>query len=388
MPKRKLTKSVVDRSTYAGQNGAFFAIWDTEVMGFGLRVYPGGSKTYIIKYRAQGRQRIFKVGHSDKYTVDEARARARKKLVEVDDGIDPMEEKLKQKNKPTIEELTETYMNLHASKKKSGHEDKRRIERYILPAFGKRLVENITPIDIETEFNRIGTKSIYEANKFLRLTKAMFNLAPRWGFPTGPNPCNGIKQFKEAENERTVAKEDMPALLDAVDDCPNAYVKAAIWVYLYTGLRKEELLKLKWEDVDLSRLKLTLLDTKTEKKQTQDIPPGCADILKELSREEGNPYIFVGRKQGHHLVNISKPWYKIRDAAGQQGLKLHDLRRTLGSWMVDNGESLVTVMKTLRHKSLRPTLVYARVSDSTVAEAVEANAERLENIRMVKNGEA
>jgi integrase len=100
-------------------------------------------------------------------------------------------------------------------------------------------------------------------------------------------------------------------------------------------------------------------------------------IVTALPKMDGNPYVFPGRKKGCHLVNITKPWMRVRKAAGVDGLRLHDLRRTVGSWLAQGGEDLATIKETLRHKSIATTLVYARLGADPGREALEKHGEAL-----------
>ncbi len=375
-----LTKRTIDSLTYAATDGQRQVKWDDELSGFGVRVYPNGKKAFVLSYRIAGRKRLMTIGGYGQYTVDEARKLARKHLVGVDAGIDPLEERQKDAQGETVKDLCGAYIERHAKlNKRTWQEDERRIERFIVPAWGSRKAKAITGTDAAALHSKIGKTAPYEANRLLALLSKMFELAARWGFvPKGfPNPARGVARFKEHQRDRWVSAEELPKLAQAIDSEPNVYVRMALWLYLLTGVRKGELLSAKWTDIDWQRQELRLSRTKAGRVHYVPLSAPAIAILRELPRLEGNPYVLPGHKHGRPLVNINLPWTRIRKLAGVQDVRLHDLRRTVGSWLAQSGKSLHLIGRVLNHSNQSTTAVYARFGQDHVRQALEEHAARL-----------
>jgi integrase len=207
----------------------------------------------------------------------------------------------------------------------------------------------------------------------------MLNLARQWGFVDEgwPNPATGIPMHPEQSRDRWVTTEELPRLAESIDQEPNVYVRAALWLYLLTGMRKQELLRAKWEDIDQDRNELRLSETKAGRPHYVPLSAPTLAILQTVPRQEGNPFIFCGARKGRHLVNIDIPWRKVRERAGVPDVRLHDLRRTVGSWLAQAGNDLHLIGKVLNHSNLSTTAIYARFSQDVVHKAMDEHAMRI-----------
>ena len=208
----------------------------------------------------------------------------------------------------------------------------------------------------------------------------MFNLAADWGYlPNGaPNPAQGIQRFREVKRDRWVQGDELPRLAAAIDAEQDPFVRGAVWLYLLTGLRKNELLGARWEHVDLDGGTMLIPETKGGRPFRAHLSKPAVEIVRGLPRFVGNPYVFPSpRRQGAHLYDIQKQWERVRKSAGLEDVRLHDLRRTLGSMMATAGAPLLMIAKALNHKSTVPTEIYARLADDPVHAALDAHAERL-----------
>ena len=372
----KLTKRTIEGLSYKGSGSSFYAIWDSKTPGFGVRIFPTGKKSFILKYRIRGRQRIFTIGPVGILTLDQARNKALKLAGAILDGHDPMEEKnIKGK---TIRDLCSAYLEQHAKPhKKSWREDESRIRRYVIPAWSNRDVRSINRTDVEVLFNKVGKRSIYEANHLIRLLSTLFNKAIVWGYIQGNSPASGIPKFKEIKRDRWVTPQELPRLAKAIDEHSNIYIRAALWLYLLTGVRKSELLRAKWEDIDFDRKEMRLPETKAGRIHYVPLSEEAIAILRNIPEEKGNPYVFPGNREGWHLVNIDKPWRKIRKIADVMDVHLHDLRRTVGSWLAQSGNSILVIQKALNHSNIETSLIYARMSEDPVRRAMEEYGKQL-----------
>lgn len=376
----KLTKRLIDSFTYEGSNGRRDVRWDAAMPGFGVRIYPNERKAFVLSYRVEGRKRLMTLGNYGILTLDQARDQARAHLVSVIDGKDPLEQRRRAAQGETFKDLSVAYLERHAkAHKKSWKDDERRINKYLLPLWGNLKVGHIKRADVAALHGKIGKQHPYEANRVLELISKMFSLARRWGFVEDDtlNPASDIDHYKEHKRDRWVKPEELPRLMAAIDQEQNLYARAALWLYLLTGVRKSELLKACWEDVDMERRELRLPETKAGNTHYVPLSEAALSLLRKLPRVEGNPYLLPGRVEGHHLVNIDKPWQRVRRAAGIEDVRLHDLRRTVGSWLAQAGNSLHLIGKVLNHSSPSTTAIYARFGHDQVRQALEDHGKRL-----------
>lgn len=379
----KLTKRAIDAMTYEGTGNARVIRWDTSVTGLGLRIYPGDQKAYVVSYRVNGRKRLMTLGAYNLIALDQARHQARKCLLAAKDGKDPLEAREKAARGETVKDLCTAYLEQYAKlRKQSWHEDKRRINQHILPAWRNIKAASLKRADVAALHRKVGTTVPYEANRLLALVSKMYSEAEKWGIvPEGnPNPAHRVEKFKEHKRDRWVTPEELPGLAAAIDQEQNPYIRAALWLYLLTGLRKSELLTAKWEFIDWDRGELRLPKTKAGRVHYMPLSEPALAVLRDIPRLEGNPYVLPGLKKGQHLVNVNKSWGRIRETAGVKDVRLHDIRRTVGSWLAQAGNSLHLIGRVLNHSNQSTTAVYARFGQDHVREALEAHAKRIMGI--------
>jgi integrase len=207
----------------------------------------------------------------------------------------------------------------------------------------------------------------------------MFELGRRWGFVPEDhhNPAQGIDDYREHKRDRWVTPEELPRLAQAINEEPNESARNALWLCLLTGARKSELLTARWDWIDWTRGELRLADTKAGRVHHLPLSAPALALLREIPRVEGNPFILPGKVPEAHLVNVSKPWGRVRAAAGVDDVRLHDLRRTVGSWLAQAGNSLHLIGRVLNHSKQSTTAVYARFGEDSVRAALEQHGARI-----------
>lgn len=400
---KRLTKRRVDAARYEGHklsSGGYtrHVLWDSELRGFGLRVFPSGRKTFIFKYRVRHRTRMATLGDYGPLTVDQARDEALRIKAKVEvENVDPLDERERLRGRATFGDLALAYIERHAKPhKRTWASDQYRLDRYLVPglwpalrtrgdapacpSWASRPVEEIRRSDVADFHRRMGEHhGPYIANRMVSLLAKMFECARDYGMldEGAANPARGVKRFREVKRDRWVTPQELPELAKAIDAEPDIYVRSALWLYLVTGARKSELLRTKWEDVDLQRRELRIRGSKSGEDYLVPLSAAAVGIIEAIPRQVGNPYLLPGHRRGGHLVNIEKPWRRVRTAAGVKDVRLHDLRRTLGAWLAESGHSLLLIGKALGHKSTHATAVYARLSNDPVRTALEAHGERL-----------
>ncbi|MBK1631203.1 integrase [Thiohalocapsa halophila] len=388
----RLTKKVVDSLTYQGVTSQRFVVWDSDPPGFGVRVYPSGRKAFVLSYRVGGRKRLLTIGAYGVLTLDQARTAARAELAKVETGAaDPLEDRQREARGESVRDLCAAYMERHGNAKRSARDDARRIRQHVLPAWGGLKVKAVKRADVAALHSRIGKAGKpYEANRTLALLSKIFELARRWGYipEDHGNPARDIDKFSEAKRDRWLTPEELPRLAQAINEEPNEAARHALWLYLLTGARKSELLRARWADVSFERAELRLPETKAGGVHYIPLSGPALALLRQIPRTDGNPYIFPGRgargappeeraAAPAHLVNIDKPWQRVRKAAGVEDVRLHDLRRTVGSWLAQSGNSLHLIGRVLNHSNASTTQVYARFGEDSVRNALEQHGARI-----------
>jgi integrase len=218
------------------------------------------------------------------------------------------------------------------------------------------------------------------ANRVLALLSKMFHLAEQWNLrPSGSNPVKGLARYRERKMQRFLSASELQRLGEILRKAEHAqlespYVLAAIRLLLYTGARVGEILTLTWDQVALDRGLAFLSDSKTGAKPLY-LPPRARDVLCELPRQDGNPYVLCGRKPCSHLVGLTRPWYRLRKQAGLPDVRLHDLRHTFASWGASSGMSLPIIGRLLGHQHPSTTQRYAHLGDDPVHRAGDTIAQ-------------
>jgi integrase len=247
--------------------------------------------------------------------------------------------------------------------------------RRILPKLGIRLITSIVSADIEFIHSEIGARHRYAANHMLEVVRSLFN----WGkvaglvLPNYPNPTRGIKWFPERKRRRYITTVEMPELIRALEEEDNEYARHGLWLLLLLGLRSIELLKAKWTDIDWDMGTLFVGLTKNGEPLLAPLSDAAIARLKMIPRIANNPYIICGHKRGRSLTGLGEPLRRVLARAGLQNIRVHDIRRTVGSWLAQSGVSLHLIGDVLNHRDLRTTLGYAYFQTQQRREALNGH---------------
>ncbi len=375
----KLTKRSVEALKPAARN---YFVWDDEIKGFGVRVMPSGTKTYQVQYRKGGRTRRASIGRHGNITAEIARAKAKELMGEVSKGENPVEEIAQHRRAPTVAALCERFFETHVMercKPSTQAEYRRAIDKFINPAIGGFKVIDVERKDVAALHEKHRDKP-YQANRTLGVISKMFNLAEVWGLrPDGSNPCRHVPKYREKKRERYLSQAELlrlgEVLADAEQDgSESIYVIAAFRLLILTGCRLGEIQTLKWEYV--TPFGMELPDSKTGARRIP-LPEAARDVLAALPRPLGNTYVIAGKLGGQHITDLQHPWRRIRERAGLDDVRIHDLRHTYASNAVSSGMPIQMVGRLLGHTQLQTTMRYAHLADDPVRRAAEENAERL-----------
>lgn len=377
----KLTKTRVERVRPDPDRDV--VVWDAELRCFGLRVKPSGRRTYIVQYRAEGRSRRMTLGRHGIITAEQARRKARVVLGTVAGGEDPASARDTARASPTMAALAERYLREHAiphKKPSSVAGDEWLLNKYIVPALGTRRVQNVTRTDVAKLHHDL-RETPYVGNRALALLSKMFSLAEQWGLrPDSSNPCQHVQRFKEAKRERFLSTDELTRLgqiLAEADESGTEHPAAvtAIRLLIFTGCRRGEILDLRWEDIDWERGLLRIRDSKTGGR-TVPLNTPAMEVLRSIEPGD-SPWVIPGHKQGAHLVNLTKPWERIRVMADLRDVRLHDLRHSFAAAAAGAGQSLPIIGALLGHTQPQTTQRYAHLADDPVRAASEAVGAKL-----------
>ena len=373
-PPRKITKSVVDEQTSSSRDQL---IWDREIKGFGIRYRSSGAKHYVLKMRVGGRQRWITIGrHGSPWTPDTARREALRLLGLRAAGHDPATERDRQKGAITIAELGARFLTEYVPqhcKPRTAEEYQRAVEQFINPVLGRQRISDLTRADVGRLHHHFRDRP-YQANRCLAVLSKMMNLAEAWGLRLdGSNSVRHVKKYRETKRERYLSREELQRLGVALADAQtvgteNRFVIAAISLLVLTGARLSEILTLRWEYVDLDNQVLRLPDSKTGPKLVY-LNDVAINLLRTMPRMDGNPHVIAGKKPGTRLINLQKPWRRIRTEANLTDVRIHDLRHSFASVAASAGLSLPMIGKLLGHTQPATTQRYAHLATDPIRAA-------------------
>lgn len=389
-----LTKRYIEAAIYQGRRNSRDVRWDDDPVGLGLRVYPSGRKAFVVSYRnANGVKRLPTLGDFGVLALDDARKDARRLLVAVDDKTDPLAERRKQRLEAktgSVEAMFRAYLEARTDDR---HRPMKRPDavlwygtKFIFPRFGSRPWRDVRRSEVR-EWHA-GIAKPYNANRALQALRASFYWR-LWQEDDAPgnrrresdtrNPCAGIDLRPETVRKVRLELNELPKLEAAIDaETEDVYLRAFFRFVLATGCRRGEALALKWTDVTLLAQRkrkggvVIFRDTKAGTDHTIPLSPYAATLLEGLPRAAGNPYVFAGRTPGSHLREPYKAWMRIRTTAGLSHLRIHDLRRTFGSWLGDAGFSSKQIGAALGHRSDITSRVYMALGDQSKRAASDA----------------
>ena len=382
--KLKLTKRAVEN--IVPHPTKRISLWDTEISGFNLRIYPTGRKTYFLQYRNlfHSTHKI-KIGVHGNITAEEAREKARQLSLKISLGEDPAAVNKEKKKQNTIGDLAREYLELHAKvnkRAKSIKEDSRIISSIILPRFGKYKLESITSHDLQ-KLHRDLSNTPYLANRARSLLSKMFSLAKEWGW-RADNPVLGIEKYQEEKRDRWLNDEELQRLWAVLDKYNHHLTTYAFKLLLLTGARKGELLQSRWEQFDLEKGIWTKPSHLTKQKKKEHLPlsENALVVINELKKfkKEDTPYLFPSKVGNQPLQEIKTFWKRVIKEAGFEDVRIHDLRHTHASHLVSSGLSLSVVGKLLGHTQAATTQRYAHLADEPLRKATGLFGDKLKKL--------
>ena len=352
---------------------------DTEINGLRLRVSPTGVKTFCLLRRVKnGPMERITLGRFPDIKTEKARAEAQKLIGAIAEGKNPAELRRIHRGEMTFSALFADYLKLHAKlKKRTWKEDEQKYRDYLAKPLGKRLISSLGRHDlaaIHSKLTRDGHPVL--ANRVKDLLSSVFGRAVKWGL-LDTNPAKGIEDNTEISRDRFLKPGELPRLFAALAAEPNTTFRDFFLMALLTGARRANVREMRWADVDFDSGEWRIPETKNGQPQNVPLVPEAVEILK--MRREAVPaevaYVFPSARSDSahgHIGGERKAWLRILDRAEIEDVRIHDLRRTMGSWQARTGASMIVIGKSLGHKSQQATAVYARLDLDPVRQSMES----------------
>lgn len=356
--------------------------WDTSITGFVLECRSSGTATFTFRYFDEyGRQRQRKIGNLGEITFAKAQAIAKKWRAEVTMGGDPATRKADKKLVPTYKELADQHLAFAKSyQKRPGNLDAV-LRVHIVPKWGAKRLDEITTPAIAIWLGELRASGFAPSTveKIRVAFNRSFELALKWGTKgVTHNPVRGIPRPKfNNARDRFLTSEQAARLLEACSASINPQLRNIVGLLLLTGARKRELLDAKWENVDLDRRVWFIPTSKTGKSRHVPLSQPALDLIRQLPRFDKCPWLLPNPRTRKPFMDIKHPWETAREAAGLDGLRIHDLRHSAASSMINAGIDLFAVGRILGHADHQSTMRYAHLANDTLMRAVEAGAAKM-----------
>lgn len=373
--------------------GTRVTYYDLKEPGLQLRVGPTGKKQFCVFKRTKNGEPIrISLGAFPDLTLEQARRKTIEIKKSIAEGKDPAATLRAKRQESTFGEAFGRYLENHAIPEGLKTIDRMRgdFQRYLgtvpdEPAkkHGKKRVKSKGAVNWENrKLSSIRTSDVINlrttlakgagnapANHALKLVRVIFNKLIEWKEFDGENPAASVELLSVNDRDRFLQRDELPRLFQALSETDNLQIRDYILLSILTGARKSNMLAMRWDEVDLQQAQWRIPDTKNGDPVIVQLPVEAVEILKA---REGNKsdWVFPGPGKSGHMQSPKRGVSAILRKAGIEDLRIHDLRRTLGSWQAITGASLAIIGKSLGHKSIAATQIYARLSADPVRDSV------------------
>lgn len=371
--------------------GARSVVYDVDVPKLALRVTAAGTRTFYVVKRDGANIVWVKLGTFPDMTPEGARKSAERVLGDFAKGINPATAKRLERQKKTFGEAYQQYKDLHIVPDgvKTGDDIQAMWERCLgtmpdEPAkkHGRKRAKHPAGVDwtnrkldaidkpaVELLKAGIGKTHPTMANRVIELVKAIYNCATKYGFK-GANPAASIEPFKEKKRDRFIQSGELPKFFEELAKDSSDDFKHFVLLSLLTGVRRGGVLAMRWRDIDLPGATWTIPDTKNGEPLRVPLVAEAVELLQGRrpadDAKDPSPFVFPANSKSGHATPPKKRWRSLLARAELPDLRIHDLRRSLGSWQAITGASLVIIGKSLGHKSPDSTMIYARLDQDAV----------------------
>jgi len=380
--------------------GVSYQIFDTEVIGFAVRVQSSGARTFTIDYRHAGRQRRMNIGRWPEWSVTAARERAKELRRAIDEGRDPLAVREDFREAPRVKDLIDRYIAEHLPKlaKNNAGDQVSMLRKMLEPAWGNKLVTEITKSDVARFLDFVaegrprpckakpnnrarklqGHKPTpIRANRMGEVLRKMFTLAMEWEWRTD-NPAHGFHRRIEQARERFLGPEELTRIAAVLDNAEDQRGAAIIRMCMLTGARVGEVRTARFEQFNLDYVIWSKPAATTKQRKMHRVPISQEVVTIVRQRQmvvpHGNPWLFPGEAVSQPVREIRRFWACVQKEADLPDVRIHDLRHTFASLLVSGGASLEMIGRLLGHSQMQTTQRYAHLMDSPLRAGVDTVA--------------
>ena len=353
---------------------------DTKAAGLTFVITASGSKSFYFYKRIDGRPTRIRIGGYPDLSIDDARKAVQKLTGDIAKGDNPHTDRKKITTSPTLKELFDYWYDTFAKDhKKTWKNDKRMFDKYCTSLHRKKL-DQLTKADIVKWHHQIGKKhGHYQANRAFQLVRSLFRVGKEIGYH-GANPCSCVVMFPEHSRERFLMPDELKRFHEAVMKEEPLW-RDFIFMLLFTGQRRNNVGRMQWKDIDMTRGLWYVAGEKMKNGSPLVVvlSTQAMEILNTriTAPDKRENWVFPSVRGNGPVADPTKAWKRIQERSGLADVQMHDLRRTLGSWQALTGTSLQIIGKTLGHKSMQSTEIYARLTTDPVREAVEKATQKM-----------
>lgn len=356
--------------------------WDTHVPGFVFEKRASGGGTYALRFTdANGRQRQYKIGRFGEITTEQARKAAAKLRAEVVLGGNPQAAKQVKRSIGTYSDLAKAHLDHAKAYIKSHACTEMTLRLHIEPRWGKMVLTDIKTQDISKWLAEKLAEGLKPSTvERIRMTmNRSFELGNKWGVPGAEvNPVKNVTRLKfNNARDRFLSPQEATRLHRAAAASENVQLAPFVAIALLTGARKMEILKAKWEHVDLERRLWLIPEAKNGTPRWVPLSQQAVEVIEKLPTWDKCEWLIPNPKTREPYNTIKRAWDTARVEAGLPDLRIHDLRHSFCSSAVAAGVDLYTVGKIAGHKDYKSTQRYAHLADDTLKRAVEKSAANL-----------
>jgi integrase len=367
-----------------------YAVSDAKTPGLRLMVYPTGKKVFILNRKIKGRPERIKIGNFRDISIEQARKAASHYNSLIGAGANPYLQLQAERKEPTLMELYNIYYEAHAvPHTKRPDDNKKMMEYHIFPRIGAWKASAVSKEAMRNIHADIAIKrGKAVANRVVTIVSSVFNFAIRNDHFDGLNPCRAIKKFKTISRDRFLSSEELKTFFEALNE-EEKYFRDFFSLLLYTGARKSNVCSMAWPDIsfELRQWRISYEHAKNGDVNIINLSEAALAILKnrylENRRVAFSLYVFPGEGANGHLIDPKRAFARLKKRMRISNFRMHDLRRTLGSYLALNGASLLTIASALNHKDQRSTAIYARLTQGHVLEAVNNATDRMASLSKI-----
>ncbi|NHC61044.1 site-specific integrase [Paenalcaligenes suwonensis] len=385
MPILLLTQHFVD-STKCPKNKRRVDYFDTRLQGLLLKVSTSGRRSYYIRYTdSYSRTKEKKFANANIVPLANARLKAKELLARISLGDDPFCEQSQRKSTPIYRDyIFNHYLLYMKTHKRSWKVDEAQLRLHILPVFGHLYMDEITKqhaLDL-LQYHRDRNFKPSSTNRMLNVAHRTFSCAIKWEISgVTINPISAINKLKENNlRDRYLTNNELRRLITVLEKSEHPRIKEIIMMLVLTGARRNEVLHAKWSDIDFQKSIWRIEFNKSGITHYVPLSTGAIALLNNINKKTGVDYIFYNPATCKPYSNIFHAWNSVRQSAGIPDIRLHDLRHSYASFLVNQGRSIYEVQKILGHASVKTTQRYAHLSNETLLAATNSVADYVSGV--------